>query len=230
MAETLWQHADNNLQSQTTWFTILNDVQIVLGTAQDKIAIHNIVANELSIPANATLLNFSPSFDLVPNQYPDAAVMQRKVANKHQFLPEIIIRSYTNENDHLLPYVLLQQALKSEHKHTVEAHASDTNLTLVFVSEGQCMLANSFTIKDIKEVVYFFTQISNQHGLSISDIHFNIHTSLEQSEILRNTQDYITNLEFVVPNLPYQAHQMPPYAAETYLLYLLSQCELPEAS
>ena len=176
MAETLWQHADNNLQSQTTWFTILNDVQIVLGTAQDKIAIHNIVANELSIPANATLLNFSPSFDLVPNQYPDAAVMQRKVANKHQFLPEIIIRSYTKENDHLLPYVLLQQALKSEHKHTVEAHASDTNLTLVFVSEGQCMLANSFTIKDIKEVVYFFTQISNQHGLSISDIHFNIHT------------------------------------------------------
>ena len=63
MAETLWQHADNNLQSQTTWFTILNDVQIVLGTAQDKIAINNIVANELSIPANATLLNFSPSFD-----------------------------------------------------------------------------------------------------------------------------------------------------------------------
>jgi len=77
----------------------------------------------------------------------------------------------------------------------VTAYFSKNYLTLVYLSNKQCYLANSFVIRDISEIVYFFTSVANQHGKSINDIHFEVYSSLEEKEIKAITEDYIPNIE-----------------------------------
>lgn len=228
MAETIWEYSNKQVKAENSFFAQLKDVNILVRSNQDKLSEHRIIKEEKNIPKDAVMVQLNPVFDLVPLAHHQTQISTSPIHKKYIFNNETVLRSYGKGNGHLLPYLLYQMALKSDHAHTTIAYLNDESLSIIFYSNGKCMLANSFDIKDTKELIYFFTSIANQHGLSINAIHFKLYSSIEASVIKGISNDYIPHLEIVKPELPYEADQMPPYSAESFLLLQLGACELPE--
>lgn len=228
MAETIWEYSNKQVKAKNAFFAQLKDVNILVRSSQGKLSEHRIVREEKNIPKDAVIVPLNPVFDLVPLAHHQSQISNSPIHKKYIFTKETVLRSYGKGNDHILPYLLYQLALKSEHDHTAIAYLNEESLSIIFYSNGKCMLANSFDIKDPKELIYFFTSVANQHGLSINAIHFKLYSSIESDAIKRISNDYIPHLEIVKPELPYEADQMPPYSAESFLLLKLGECELPE--
>ena len=228
MSETIWEFSNKQVKAKNSFFAQLKDVNILVRSSQGKLSEHRIIREEKNIPKDAVMVELNPVFDLVPLAHHQSQISTTPIHKKYIFNKETVLRIYGKGNDQILPYLLYQLALKSEHDHTAIAYLNEESLSIIFYSNGKCMLANSFEIKDTKEIIYFFTSVANQHGLSINAIHFKLYSSIETTVIKRISNDYIPHLEIVKPELPYEADQMPPYSAESFLLLKLGECELPE--
>jgi len=58
MAENIWQFSDKEIKAESSFFALLDDVQIVLKSAKGKISEHHITKNSEEIPSECPLLIF----------------------------------------------------------------------------------------------------------------------------------------------------------------------------
>jgi hypothetical protein len=228
----LMLHYHKDLISQWMIFDVQGTLILHMILEKAAIASTNNLAKSYGITKVVEVISESP-FYLLPESFADAQIPMAELEVKRCRTKDNKTFAFEFGETQLACHMamsLSELAIKRSllYDNYILSFIQSDMVTVFFFSGKELLLANNYPAENEAAALYFTLAPIKKAGLDVENTKIEILGNENfLPSYIATFKRFISDMTVLVPELPYQTEELPPYAAEASLIYGLATCALP---